>query len=87
MAVVAHHPVIVHFKGIAGGLFAIDINIAAFYIDLVVFIYFDGPAVSLLRVARPVELPEYRGQAHRGNAPSGPLPGGALDEGSPGQTG
>lgn len=46
MAVIAHHPVIIHFKGVAVGFGAVDVNIVSAFFQLVVFIQFDGAFVN-----------------------------------------
>ena len=32
MAVIAHHPIVIHFKGIAGGQFSVDVNLTMFHL-------------------------------------------------------
>jgi len=46
MAVVAHHPVVVHFKGIAVCLFAVDINVASLHFQFIVFVDADATLVN-----------------------------------------
>src|SRR5579872_4899233 len=46
MAVIAHHPVVIHLKGIAVGLFTIDQNILAIYSYFVAFVPFNCAAVK-----------------------------------------
>ena len=45
MAIIAHHPVVVHFKGIGVWSYAVDVNVASFYLHFIAFIHLDGTFV------------------------------------------
>jgi hypothetical protein len=46
MAVIAHHPVIIHFKGISIGFLSVDVYIVAFYFNLIMLINLDTTLVN-----------------------------------------
>ena len=48
VAVIAHHPVIIHFKGIAGGFFTINQNVLTLGFYFVVLVQLDGTAVKVI---------------------------------------
>src|SRR6185437_3904043 len=54
VAVIAHHPVVVHFKGIAVGFFDVDEDVFAGYLHLIVFVHLDAALVQ--REGETVEL-------------------------------
>lgn len=49
VAVIAHHPIVIHFKSVTVGLFAIDKDIVARAVNFVMLINFDGTAVQCER--------------------------------------
>jgi len=55
VAVVAHHPVVVHLAGVAVGLFAVDVYLAVLHLEGVVFVGGDETAVEGQVVERELE--------------------------------
>ena len=45
MPVVAHHPIVIHLKGVAVGGFIVDVNLSVSHLQLVVFVHAYGSFV------------------------------------------
>ena len=46
MAVVAHHPVVIHFEGIAVGFFAVDEYLTVLYLQFIAFVNADSSFIN-----------------------------------------